>query len=72
MLKTERAEIRIAVKQDGDGAPFLMIEPTQGTLNILSRAFLTFDMKPGTSLDEARKLADALNAGVRALAHTQF
>ncbi len=72
MLKTERAEIRITVKEDSDGAPFLMIEPTAGSLGILSRAFLTFDMKPGTSLDTARELADSLNRSIRALAHTRF
>ena len=49
-----------------------MLEPRYGNLPILENGFLGLDLRPGTSLEEARELAKLLNQRVHIVAHTDF
>jgi hypothetical protein len=63
---TDRADYLFSVKEYADGTPWIMLEPRRGDLKVLKpqRSFLGFDLHPGTSLEEARKIADYFNRHV--------
>ncbi len=71
---TDRAEYRFSVKEYRDGAPWIALEPMRDGLELLKpqRSFLGFDLPPGTSLEEARKIVDYFNGHVRTVTCTSF
>lgn len=59
---TERAEHTFTVKEFEDGTPWVALELHKAPeLPILERGFLGFDLRPGTTLEQARELANHLN-----------
>jgi hypothetical protein len=74
IASTERADYSFTVKEWDDGSPWIMLEPKREDLKILkpAKAFLGFDLMPGTSLEEAERIAHYLNSHIRSLACTTF
>jgi len=70
--KTERATYVFAVKEFGDGEPWIMLERSGKGLDVLGNGFVGLELREGTSLKEAEALADTLRRNVSALAYTKF
>ena len=72
MAETTRSRFRFTVKEHGDGAPWLMLEPLNPRLlTELGEGFFGFDLKPGVSHDQARKLAALLYESVESMTFTK-
>ena len=69
---TDRAQYVFAVKEFGDGTPWIMLERSGKGLAILGDGFIGFDLKEGTSLREAEKIAQFLRENVRDISYTEF
>ena len=67
---TERTRMRFVVKQTASEKPFLACEPLVENLSILDRGFLSFDLRPGASFEEAEAIARDLNEKIAAVAYT--
>jgi hypothetical protein len=70
--KTERAGYAFAVKEFGDGTPWIMLERSREGLGVLGKGFLGLELKEGTSLQEAETLAAAMRQRVSAVSYTSF
>jgi hypothetical protein len=70
--KTERANYMFAVKEFGDGTPWIMLERSGKGLDVLGNGFIGFDLREGISLQEAENLADILRRNVSAVSYTSF
>jgi hypothetical protein len=55
-----------------DGAPYLAFEPFGGGVSSYSNSLFTLDLKPGVSADDARMLAEAINARLWGVSSTVF
>ncbi len=71
--KTERARSYFRACESGDGTPWIICEP-QGPDEILalSGGFVGFGLEPGTSLEEAKKLAALLRDKITDVSVTTF
>jgi len=69
---TERAKYQAKIKQCASGDPFIVFEPVDGNIPPLEKAFVSLDLRPGTTADEARELESALDQYVEGLAITRF
>ena len=71
---TDRADYLFSVKEYANGTPWIALEPMRDNLKVLKpqRSFLGFDLPPGTSLEEARKIADYFSRHVRTVTCTSF
>jgi len=58
--KLERGGCRFSVR-NAEGKPIIEMELFHDTVSRLADAKLTFEMLSGTTLEETRKLADAMN-----------
>lgn len=67
---TERNEYHFAVKEFNDGTPWIAFEPLQGNLAILKGGMLGFDLREGTTLEEAHQLASLLHEKVNGVSFT--
>ena len=67
---TERTRMHFAVRASASGKPFIVYEPMVENLSILDRGFLGFDLKPGTTNDEAERLARELNDAITSVSYT--
>jgi hypothetical protein len=71
--KTDRADYRFTVKEYGDGTPWIMFELRRAPdLPVLGDGFLGLDLRPGTSFEEAKRVASFLNDHVECVAATSF
>ncbi len=70
--KTERARYVFAVKEFGDGVPWIMLERSGKGLDVLGNGFVGLELTEGTSLQEAEALAVSLRRSVSAVAYTKF
>jgi hypothetical protein len=70
--KTERARYVFAVKEFADGTPWIMLEQSGEGLDVIGDGFMGFDLKEGTSLKEAEKLAELLRQGITTVSYTSF
>jgi hypothetical protein len=70
--RTDRAPYVFAVKEFGDGTPWIMLERSENALDVLGDGFLGFDLKEGTSLQEAEKIARFLRQNIRSISYTDF
>lgn len=68
-METSRGEYRFTVKESAVGVPWLAAEPTGGRSSWLDGA-LGFELRPGTTIWEAERLAHILNAYVVAIGLT--
>jgi hypothetical protein len=62
--RPERGTCRFVASKGGGGRPEITIQFFHGTVSILNHAVLTFNLLGGLTLEQAKKLADALNENV--------
>jgi hypothetical protein len=70
--ETERVQYVFAVKEFGDGTPWIMLEPSGERLGVLGNGFLGFDLRNGTAIQDAEKLAERLRQMVLSVSFTSF
>ena len=58
------------VAKQGASGPWIVCEPLVENLSILERGLLGFDLKPGTTPQEAERLAGQLNEAIAAVSYT--
>lgn len=69
--RTEREKYGFVLKEFADGRPWIILEPVGGTnLKAAGNGFFAFDLKPGVSQAEAKRLVEALNRQIEGLSHT--
>jgi hypothetical protein len=57
---TDRARYVFAVKEFGDGTPWIVLERSGKGLAVLGDGFIAFELREGISLKEAEKLSGTL------------
>ena len=71
---TERAQYHFKVSEGEESEDtwraFISTEPLQGNLKIIGNGLLSFDLKPGTSIERAEEIAGFLNENIEAIAYT--
>lgn len=67
---TERMTTRFRVHEFQNNIPYIGIEYTTANLQILGKGSLTFDLRPGTTMDEAIAIANYLNTKISGIAYT--
>lgn len=79
MASTQHAKYRFTVKEDQptasgrDDAPIsLMLEPTEGELDILEPGFISLRLASGTTMSEAHDLEEKLNLIVTSISFTKL
>jgi hypothetical protein len=70
--ETERAQYVFAVKEFSDGTPWIMPEPSGEGLGVLENGFLGFDLRNGTAIRDAEKLAELMRELVLSVSFTSF
>ena len=70
--RTEHGTYRFAVKEDADGSPWLVAEPSGGDMPVLENAFIGFRLYPRTSLDQAYEIARFMNQNLAGMSITLF
>jgi hypothetical protein len=68
--QTDRGAYLFVVKEYADGEPWIMMERQDQGIEILQRGFLGFELKNGTPLMEAEKLAVTLSALIKSVSYT--
>lgn len=69
--RTDRAHYRFTVKEYAGGTPWIMLElQREPDLPVLKDGFLGLDLRPGTSYEEAKRIADLLNDNIESVAAT--
>jgi hypothetical protein len=68
MSATESGQYRFTVRE-GTNAPFISAEPAGDALRGLT-GLLSFDLAPGTTIEQAQEIAAFMNARISALAIT--
>jgi hypothetical protein len=63
-IRLERGTCRFVASKGGSGRPEITIQFFHGTVSILNHAVLSFNLLGGLTLEQAKKLADALNENV--------
>ena len=69
-METLRETYRFAVKEYSSGQPFIALEGLSGTLPILDRYVLSFDLQPGTTYEAADNFARLLRDRIVSVAAT--
>lgn len=70
---TERARYSFVVKESPGGEPWIVLELLAGPgLKVFEHGFLGFDLEKGTSLADAKKFAQRLNAMVPSVSFTDL
>jgi len=73
LARTERGDFLFAVKEYGDGTPFIAAEPRRLTTTLIGGdAFLAFDLNPGVKMAQAQSIAEYLNKNISSVAFTVF
>jgi hypothetical protein len=67
---TERAEYIFAVKEYADGTPWIMAEPRRKQLSIFKNGFIGFDLRDGTSFEDAQQLAKEMTERITGITYT--
>lgn len=67
MARTERVAIRATVKENTDGIPFLYFERTSPPMPTFGPVNWGFELRLGTTLEEAEALASHINQHVQGL-----
>jgi hypothetical protein len=70
--KTERANCVFAVKEFADGKPWIMLERSGEGLEVLGDGYIGFELKEGTTLQEAEDLAATLCKSISTVSYTSF
>jgi hypothetical protein len=71
---TDHTDATFTLKEHGDGTPWVMIEPYQPGLSVLSRSdsFLGLEFRDGVTFAEAQALAGEIRRMLRGISHTRF
>lgn len=67
---TERSRYVFTVKDFEEGHPWIALEPFDKHLSLLRKGFMGLDLKKGTSLKDAQKIASLLNKNVATVSYT--
>lgn len=71
--RTERGDFLFAVKEYGDGTPFIAAEPRRLTTTLVGgSAFLAFNLNLGVTMAQAQGVADYLNKNIDTVSFTIF
>jgi hypothetical protein len=71
--RTERGDFLFAVKEYGDGTPFIAVEPRRLTTTLVGGdALLAFDLNPGVTMAQAQSIAEYLNKNISSVSFTVF
>lgn len=70
--KTETADFVFAVKEHGDGTPWIMLEARREGLSAIKNGFLGLRLLPGTDIVRAQEIAEFLNDNIESVSCTQF
>lgn len=62
--KTERSSCRFVIDSTKDGKPQIVVKPFHASISLLADAVLGFDLLGGTTLEQAKKVAELLNENV--------
>lgn len=68
--RTECAEYLFKVSKEADGTPFISLEPDGAGLRICDEGFISFELRPGTTLEQAEEFAKLLNENIERLCFT--
>lgn len=61
------------VKERGDGEPFIVAELRKGyDLPALENGFISFTLRPGTTIEQATDLAATMRSMIDGMSHTLF
>jgi len=69
---TQRAQYVFAVKEFGDGTPWIVLERSGKGLDVLGNGVFGFELKENTSLRDAERLAELLRDSVTVACYTSF
>ena len=70
---TNRANYVFCVKEyDQDSPPWIMLESQDGNIPILQNGIIGFDLRPGTTFQQAQEIASYLNSHIECLTHTDL
>jgi hypothetical protein len=70
---TRRAEYRFRVKELAEGRVWIMLELFRGdNLPCMGDGFFGFDLKEGTTYEQATEVCKVLNANIVSISHTGF
>lgn len=72
MADTQRGRYQFRVSGYADGTPWIMTDPLEkkDCLPILGHGFIGFDLKPGTSAEEAHRIAQFLDDNIEFITFT--
>lgn len=62
--KTERTSCRFLINSTKDGKPQIVVKPFHKSVSLLANAVLGFDLLGGTTLEQAKRVAELLNENV--------
>lgn len=62
--KTERTRCRFVINSTKDGKAQIVVRPFHKGVSVLANAVLRFDFLAGTTLEQAKKVAELLNENV--------
>ncbi len=74
-VTTDRAQFVFKVTEYGDEehTPWIMTEPRTANLKILGKGgFIGFDLRPGTTFEQARQVAEYLDRHIECITCTLF
>jgi hypothetical protein len=70
--RTVRAQFVFAVKEFSHGEPWVMLERQGEGLEVFGHGFLGLELKRGTSLEDAQRVAATLQALVENVSYTNL
>jgi hypothetical protein len=70
MRTTVHAPYRLRVTAFHDGTPWIAFDAVEQHLPCFERGFLGIELKPGTTVEEARQLVDLLNDRIQTFSYT--
>jgi len=59
-MTAQEGNYYIRASEDAQGQPYLMVEPQAGEMPLLAGGFLSIELRPGTTLEEACHLAEQI------------
>ncbi len=69
---TESADFLFAVKEHATGTPFIMLQPRHDNLSVVGDGFLSLELREGTSMRQAKEIAQHLNDNIEHVSYTHI
>lgn len=70
--RSEHGEFKFTVKEFADGTPYLAAEPMRSAMTLFDEAQMFFQLRPGTDIEEAHRIAKYLNQHISTVGITLF